>query len=984
MSDFDALAADKPSEEHDRQAQATDREEPPRLPFAVVGVGASAGGLEAIIEFMQKMPDDSGVAVVFIQHLPPDRESLVAEIVGRHTRMPVRQVAEGMVVEPNHVYVIRPGHTLTIKTGVFHLGEPLKAAGHNRPVDDFFRSLAEEQRERSIGVILSGMGSNGTAGAEVVKAVGGLLIAQDPESAKFPSMPRHLIDSGLADFILRPAEMPSVILRYKNHPYASGEHSLNPAMPRVHEHFAEILAILRTRTRIDFSGYKKPTILRRIQRRMGLHQLEVMGDYASLVRQNPAEASSLADDLMIHVSGFFRDPDAWDALLQHVVTPLVEERETDHSIRCWVTACSSGEEAYTLAMLFDEAIERSQKRLDVKIFATDTAERSLSQARHGVYPGGIESEVPPARLARHFDREDSVYRIKKSIREMVVFAPQNVIQDPPFSRLDVCTCRNLLIYLEPELQRRVLSLLHFGLREGGALFLGSSETVAGTDDLFEPVDKRHRIFRRIGPTRHRLTEFPQTTRVATGLDVDRALPRAVVKATIPQITQRVLLDHYTPAAVTVDRHHRIVYYHGDTDEMLLHPPGEPTRELMALVREPIRGAVRTALQRAASEHATTTIRDGVIQGREGRFRVHVTVMPLDHKLVPGYFLVGFEKKPEGPADPLPPLAEESNVESVELRAELSRMAEELQSTIEELQTSNEELRASNEEAMSINEELQSSNEELETSKEELQSLNEELTTVNAQIQSKAEEHEATSSDLASLLSSTDIAVVFLNSRLQIRRFTPAIRDLMELIPADVGRPLSDLATKFTDPTLMRDCQEVLDRLVPREAEIVSTSGRTYMRRVLPYRTMDSRITGIVVTFIDITSRKQAELRLRQSEERLRLIIEGARDFAMILFDAAGRIASWNIGAERVLGHNEAQAVGQPGAILRPEETRVETWEKELATARETGHALEEGWHVRRNGQRFHGSGTLSAIYDDDGVVTGFVKVLRDESRHRPS
>jgi two-component system, chemotaxis family, CheB/CheR fusion protein len=967
------------SETHDRQAQAVDHEEAPRLPFPVVGIGASAGGLEAAIEFFQATPPDIGVAFVFIQHLPPDRESLIADILGKRTKMKVLQVEEGMTVEPNTVYVIRPGHTLTIKRGVLHLGAPLAAPGHNRPVDDFFRSLADEQRERAIGVILSGMGSNGTSGAEVIKAVGGMLIAQDPDAAKFPSMPRHLIDAGLADFILQPAEMPEVLVKYIRHPYASGDVARSISLPRVHEHFGEILAVLKSRTRLDFNGYKKPTILRRIQRRMGLHQIEELGDYSSVVRQNPTEAAALADDLMIHVSGFFRDPEAWDALRRLVIEPLVAERDVDSSIRCWVTACSSGEEAYTMAMALTEACEAAERTFDVKVFATDTADRSLAMARTGMYPLGIEAEVSPERLERFFDREDSVYRVKREIREMVVFAPQNVIQDPPFSRLDIAACRNLLIYLEPELQRRVLSLLHFGLREGGALFLGASETTTGSEELFEPIDKKHRIFRRVGPTRHGLVEFPYRSSTPSLQDEQRGIPRAILKASLPQIAQRMLLEHYTPAAVLVDRQFRIVFFHGDTSEVLSQPSGEPTRELLALAREGIRGAIRAALQQAQETGEPASIRDGSIETREGRFRLFITATPIDPRLAAGFFLVSFEKREEpAPVAPIEP----HGVESHELRVELSRMAEELQSTIEELQTSNEELCASNEEAMSVNEELQSANEELETSHEELQSLNEELTTVNSQLQLKMEELEATTSDLTSLLASTDIAVVFLNTRFEIRRYTPATRELMDLIPGDVGRPLSDMATKFHDPKLLADCRTVLDRLIPMEAEVTSTANRAYLRRILPYRTTDSRITGVVITFVDITARKEAEAALRASEERLRLIFDGAQDFAMILFNTEGKIESWNVGAERVLGFSAKEAVGKSGSLFLPGPDAATKWKHELTTARESGRCIEDGWHVRKNGETFWGSGVLTAVSDPDGALTGFVKILRDETLRR--
>lgn len=855
-------------------AQAVSEEDAPRLPFAVVGIGASAGGLEAMIDFLKSSPADSGMAFVLVQHLSPQRESMVAEILSNHTTMRVLQVEDGMPVEPNHVYVIRPGFTMTIKNGRLHLGESLLTPGHRRPVDDFFRSLAEEQRERAVCVIMSGMGSNGTAGAESIKAVGGLCVAQDPESAKFSSMPRHLIDAGLADFILQVHEIPAVLQRFMSHPYARGEHVDELDTSEDRHALAEILTVLRTRIRHDFTGYKKPTVIRRVERRMGLHQVTRMGDYAQILRQNPAEITALADDLMIHVTGFFRDAEVWETLQRKVIEPLLMERDEDSAIRAWVTACSSGEEAYTLAILLAEAAEQLDKRFDIKVFATDTAERSLHLARAGVFPGGIESEVSPERLARYFEKDDACFRVKREVREMVVFAPQNLLQDPPFSRLDLCTCRNLLIYLEPEMQRRVMSLLHFGLRDGGVLVLGSSETAGASEEQFEPIDKRARIYRRVGPTRHGVPEFPLRHQKAL-LPSERRDVRGgfVSKMSVAQTTNRVLLEQYTPAAVVIDRHGRIIYFHGRTDPFLEQPRGEPTRELLQLARESVRGALRQAMHSVLIDGQAVTVRDGTVETDEGRKRVLVKVAPLYEQSTSPYILVSFLEVP----DQLPievPAAIPSK--SVEVAEELQRVRDELQSAIEELQTSNEEMKASHEEITSINEELQSSNEELETSKEELQSLNEELTTVNAQLEAKMQELERATNDLGSLLSSTDIGVIFLDARFRIRRYTPAVRELIELIPSDIGRPLNDLARKFDDPQLMSDAQEVLERLVPLERQIVSEDGHWYSRRILPYRTQDNRIDGVVVTFVDITALHSAVAARTEAEGHLRVVVEQER------------------------------------------------------------------------------------------------------------
>ncbi len=892
--------------EPDRLAQPVDDEQPPRLPFPVVGIGASAGGLEAVSEFLRAMRPDAGMAFVLVQHLPPDRESQMAEILARHTAMPVAQVEEGMAVEPDHVYVIRPGRVLTVRQGRLHLGRPLgtpRAA--NRPIDDFFRSLAAEQRERAVCVVMSGMGSNGTAGAQAVKAIGGLCIAQDPETAQFPGMPRHLIDAGYADCVLPPADIPEVLLAYASHAYTRGgrESDAPAALEREGDYLKEVLAILRTRTRQDFSGYKKPTLLRRIQRRMGLARTETVADYARMLRQTPAEVAALADDLLIHVTGFFRDPEAWEALRRHVVAPLVAARAPGGSVRAWVAACSSGEEAYSLAMLLVEEAERAGKALDIKVFATDLAERALAHARAGVYPGGIESDLTPERLERFFTPDDSVYRVRADLRECVVFAPQNVLQDPPFSRLDIVTCRNLLIYLEPPVQQRLLSLMHFGLVEGGALFLGSSETVAGSEDLFEAIDKKARIFRRVGPTRHGLAEFqlPRAwkeeggRRKEEGREGQSSIHPSSFRlppSKIEQLTHRALLRGHTPPAVTVDREHRVHYFHGDTRAFLQQPPGEPTRDLMLLAREGIAGAVRVALHRAAAHGERVTVLDGWAEVEPGRrARVAVVASPVAPDPAPGekpgppeYFVISFEER----GDFAPPAPSDWPAEGPESADELRRLRAELQRMVEELQTSNEELRASNEEVMSINEEFQAANEELETSREEMQSLNEELTTVNAQLRAKVEEHLATSNDLSSLLSSTDIAVLFLDTAFRIRRYTPALRGLLDLIAGDIGRPLAALARRFEDPQLDEDARAVLERLVPVEREVAAADGRYYLRRVLPYRTADNRIDGVVVTFVDISARKKAEEALRASEEQFRRAVEDA-PIPVIMYAEDGQV-----------------------------------------------------------------------------------------------
>jgi two-component system CheB/CheR fusion protein len=883
--------------------------------FPVVGIGASAGGVEAFSTFFDRMPPDSGMAFVLVQHLPPTGGSMLAEILAKRTSMPVAQVEDGVALQPNHVYVIRPGNTLTMEGGKLRLGESVEQRGHRRPVDDFFRSLAAEQKEKAIIIILSGMGMNGAAGAQAVKAAGGICIAQDPATAEYPSMPQALIDTGYADQVLAIADMPDALINFAEHPYidstAAGRADIEAQLKRDRPHFNEILAILRTQTGRDFRGYKRPTLLRRMQRRMGLARITGLGEYASLLRRSPAEVVALSDDLTINVTGFFRDAEAWEALRTQVIAPMLAAREEHASFRAWVAGCSSGEEAYTLAMMLAEEAAALRKRFDIKIFATDAAEKSLSQARAGIYPAGIEGDIDHERIDRFFDRDGPALRIKKEIREMVVFAPQNVLTDPPFSRLDLVTCRNLLIYLEPETQRRVISLAHFALRDGGVLFLGNSETTSGSDDMFSPVSKKWRIYRRIGAARRPALDFPTTTAPLALPDVAHATTPAERPA-VGLFIQRILTERYCPPSIVIDRKHRIVYFHGATEGYLVHPSGEPTRNLWDMVREDMRGTVLSAVRQAFTENKPITVVDGRRgEGVQAR-QVFVTASPLNDHRLPDHYLISFveEGDPEGEnaapgrarqVDTVATAIQASRDSQDELEQEIRTIREELQSTIEELESSNEELKASNEEVTSINEELQSSNEELETSKEELQSLNEELTTVNTQLQVKIEEIEATTNDLRNLLSSTNIAVLFLDPELCVRRFTPAVRDLFDLIPADTGRPLADLQPKFVGGDLLAEARTVLEKLVPMEAEVKSKSGRAYLRRILPYRTADNRILGVVVTFIDMTERKRGEDAVRAAQHRITTVIDQMPAAVLIADAATGELIMGNQQAASLLG-----------------------------------------------------------------------------------
>ena len=583
-----AAPAPTPSGSADEPSAPVDFTVRARCPFPVVGVGASAGGIEALKGFFAATGADTGMAYIVIQHLSPEHESLMADILGRCTRMPVLVIEAGMRVEPNHVYVIRPGFTVTLRDATLHLGEPVEKRGHRRPIDDFFRSLAQEQKENAIAIILSGTGTNGSAGAQAIKAAGGLCIAQDPETAEFPGMPQSVIHAGYADQVLPVDEIPAALRQYVEHPFldlqGKGRVRAAQELERHREDLERIVGIVRNRTGHDFAPYKPPTILRRIDRRLGLLGITSLADYAEVLREKTQEVTALANDLMINVTGFFRDPGAWEAFREAVIEPLVAQRAPDQTIRAWVAACASGEEAYSLAMLITEEAERLGKSVDVKIFATDTADKSLAFARAGIFPGGIEGDISAERLERFFERDDHSYRVKKSLRDQVVFAPQDVLRDPPFSRVDIITCRNLLIYLEPEAQRRALMLMHFALREGGHLLLGNAETLGHADSLFEVVSKRWRIYRRAGVGRQAITLPTVASRAPEVRQVARLLPVSLARPSPTATLQAALLDEFGPPTAVVDTNERLVYFHGEAEPYLQLPPGEMTQNLLDLVR----------------------------------------------------------------------------------------------------------------------------------------------------------------------------------------------------------------------------------------------------------------------------------------------------------------------------------------------------------------------------------------------------------------
>ncbi|MDV3239564.1 MAG: PAS domain S-box protein [Gammaproteobacteria bacterium] len=908
-------------------------------PRLVIGIGASAGGLEAFTAFLSAMPARTGLAFVLLPHLDPDRHSRMAELLAGHTAIPVSEARDGQPAEADHVYVLPPAKHLTIRDGTLHLAAADEPRQDWTVIDRFLRALAEDQREHAVGIILSGTGSHGTLGLKDIKLAGGMVIAQDPETAAYSQMPYSAIATGLVDLVLPPSAMPAALLDYLDHPYlkrppAEGD--------EVSEALDPILAVLRTRTRFDFRSYRRSMLLRRIQRRMGLCHLETAAAYHRYLRAHPDEVNALCKDLLIGVTAFFREPEAFRVLEQRVLPALVAGSDDDTPLRVWVPACATGEEVYSLAILLHEAFEAAGRPPNVQIFATDIDKDALESARQGVYPDSIATDVSDTRLARFFQRVgDNRYRVNKELRDCVVFAIQNLIADAPFSRLDLISCRNLLIYLQPELQSKAIRLFHFSLRENGYLMLGPSESIGRQPGLFTAISKKWRIFHRTGPARCCDVTIPLTGGSLPRLTADAAddverQPHAAGR--FAELTRERLLADYAPATVLINRSYEILHFFGPTVDYLELPSGEPTRDLIAMAREGLRSRIRTAVRRALEERRTV-VDGGARIRRNGRYvACTISVRPVEAgPATEGLSLVSFEDGQtasagaagEAPEAPTPAGGDQHVIQQLE--HELKATREDLQSTIEELESANEELRAANEEIMSMNQELQSTNEELETSKEELQSVNEELKTVNAELENKVAELQRSHDDVQNLLSSTDIATVILDRDMRLKLFNPSTEKLLNLRPSDIGRFIGDFSARVIGDSLLADARRVLETLVPVEKDVWSEGEpvhqHCYLRRIVPYRSTDARIGGVVITYIDITERHRVEERLearvaertrelREREERLQGIMNAVID-AIVLIDQKGQIQSVNPAVEQLFGYSARELAGKDIGLLMP-------------------------------------------------------------------
>lgn len=857
--------------------------------FHIVGLGASAGGLEAFEQFFHNVPPDIGMAFVLVPHLDPSHASVLTEILQRSTTMPVVEAQDQVKVAPGCVYIIPPNRDMAVFHGTLQLSVPKMPRGQRMPIDAFLRSLAEDQGENAIGVILSGTGTDGTQGLRAILGAGGVALVQDPATAKYDGMPVSAIQAGYVTHILPAEKMPEV-LRTGVHARSIHPETSATTSPAAVSGMNRILMALRTHTGHDFSLYKKNTIGRRIERRMSQHNIEDVEVYARYLKEHPAELQILFKELLINVTSFFRDPEAFDFLKQDILPKLLADKPAGYAFRVWVAGCATGEEAFSIAILLREYMDERQEEFKVQLYATDLDDDAIAVARAGLYPPNIAADVTLERLRRFFIKEDAGYRVKKQIREMVVFAVQNIIKDPPFTKLDLLSCRNLMIYLEPELQNRLIPAFHYALKPGGVLFLSPSESIGSHPDLFAPLSRKWKFYCAVHSVTATRTVMASSLSWATepGAKGVEEVVKKTKEPNFAELTKRILLQSFAPASVMTDLEGNILFVHGETGKYLRPAPGQATLNLVDMAREGLQLELRAALQSAASQGTPTLNREISVKTNGDFQTVSLSVRPQPFAQAgQQLLLVSFQDVAYEEDKPMPGkrghgkgTAEARRSEILE--QELAYTKENLQATIEEQQASNEELKSTNEELQSTNEELQSTNEELETSKEEQQSVNEELITVNAELQAKIEQVAGMQNDMKNLLDNVNVGTIFLDQQLNIRRFTRWATQAYRLITTDVGRPLADIKSDIEGHDLLAEAQTVLDTLVPCEREVRTHGGAWYLSRIQPYRTLDNVIDGVVLTFTDISSRIAAEESVRDAQELAEAIIDTVREQLVVL------------------------------------------------------------------------------------------------------
>jgi two-component system CheB/CheR fusion protein len=895
--------------------------------FPIIGIGASAGGLEALELFLGAVPENTGMAYVVIQHLDPTQKGMLPDLLQRITKMNVFQVKDGMSAKPNCVYVIPPNKSMSILKGVLYLFEPLEERGLRLPIDFFFRSLADDLQERSVGVILSGMGSDGSAGLRAIKEKNGTLLVQEPATAKFDSMPRSAIDSVLVDIVAPANELPAKLVTFlKNVPIAKSDSEKG-----IHDKSSldKIIILLRRHTGNDFSLYKKNTLYRRIERRMAIHKIDKIAFYVHFLQENIKEIDILFKELIIGVTNFFRDPIVWDKLKEAVFPNMLATLQPGGILRAWIPGCSTGEEAYSLAIIFKETLEKINPHggITLQIFSTDLDNEAIEIARKGVYPENITADVTASRIKRFFFKTDEGYRVNAEIREMVVFAEHNIILHPPFTKIDILSCRNLLIYMETELQKKILGLFYYSLNPGAILLLGSAETLGTQSYLFTPVDSKLKIYIKADNIQvPELYDFPSSFSRYKPTDTEIQIPIKPIP-NIQILADQLLIQHFSPPGVLVNQSGDIIYISGRTGKYLEPAVGKANLNIFAMLREGLRNEFPAAFRKVIMNKESVVLHN-IKVGTNGSTQVIDVKIQWIDKPEPlfGMVMIVFNDILEIADTKLP--KKKNNLSSqreLELEHELQRTREEVKNTFEEMQTSQEELKSTNEELQSANEELQSTNEELTTSKEEMQSLNEELQTVNAELQSKVDDFSRVNNDMKNLLNSTDIATLFLDKELNIRRYTNEATKIFKLIKSDVGRPFTDLVSDLIYPDLASDAAEVLQTLIFVQKQIPTIDGRWFSIRIMPYRTYDDRIDGLVITFINTSDIKQLEMRLNETGQMQRLLLNSSSE-VIIKLSNKWEILEFNPEAEKFFGKKYKSAINQNYVRLfipEPMQKRVE-------------------------------------------------------------
>ncbi len=889
--------------------------------FPIIGIGASAGGLAAFEAFFSGMPNDPkpNMAFVLIQHLSPDYCSILSELIQKHTLMPVHQVEDNMLVQPNCVYIIPPNHDMTLLKGALRLHSPTEPRGHRLPINYFFNSLALEQQEHSVGIILSGTGSDGTLGAKIIKLAQGTILVQTPESADFDGMPRSVIASGVASYILPPDKMPEQLLALthtQHRPLNLPTLSTIDTLPEDSERFLQkIFALLKVQTRHDFSLYKRNTLYRRIQRRMATHQINMLELYLAFLILNPNEIDALFKDLLIGVTQFFRDAVAFEELEKLIIPKLFANKSSHETIRIWCSGCSTGEEAYSIAILIHEYMSQLKQNYKVQIFASDIDAQAITKARAGLYPASIANNITPERLARFFNLEGTDYRIHKSIRNMLVFSEHNIINDPPFSKVDLISCRNLLIYFNIELQKKLMLIFHYALNAEGILFLGNSESVCDFEDLFSRLNSKAKLYQRLNRQPSTLRKqalyhmLPKThlDTIVSSAEHDHASSDHLT-VSMRELTEKSLLQHFAPPSALITDQGEILYLHGPIQEYFESDVAlneANTNNILTKIRKELRTDLTASLQLAHKQQQPVTSPGLCLTSVKKEHLVNLIVRPIpmiSDAPATALFLLSIEDLPYITSTP----DTELTPKWLQLTQELHLKNKYIESFHKELESSTEELKCSNEEMQSINEELQATNEELETSKEELQSVNEELMTVNVELEAKLVELSCANNDMNNLLSGTGIATLFLDPQLCVMRFTPNTCKLINLIKTDIGRPISDLDLKLKDyDRLIEDCTEVLNMIEPKEIEVQTKTDQWYQMHIQPYRTLNNVIEGVVITFISTTESLKTQVALHRSD----IIIRDSPN-AIILQDVNGSVLAWNPAATRLYEWSEADALGK--------------------------------------------------------------------------